>query len=139
MWQQTHIASVKQRVGSVFSWCVQNSTCQLQRRAPNSCLLTPSHPTHARTYFFRLPSRSLAVYGCSFTLVCTHPRHQVCFEVVGYLLEELRDADNYEAFKRDVEASNIFIGSLIFIEELAEKVRQWWIQLKVAYWGAGKH
>jgi hypothetical protein len=50
---------------------------------------------------------------------------QVCFEVVGYLLEELRDAGNYEAFKRDVEASNIFIGSLIFIEELAEKVRVW--------------
>ncbi|KAF5828119.1 magnesium protoporphyrin chelatase [Dunaliella salina] len=47
---------------------------------------------------------------------------KVCFEVVGYLLEELRDANNVESFKRDVEASNIFIGSLIFIEELAEKI-----------------
>jgi magnesium chelatase subunit H len=46
----------------------------------------------------------------------------VCFEVVGYLLEELRDASNFEAFKRDVSTANIFIGSLIFIEELAEKV-----------------
>ncbi|GMH44205.1 hypothetical protein BSKO_12139 [Bryopsis sp. KO-2023] len=47
---------------------------------------------------------------------------KVCFEVVGYLLEELRDEKNYEAFKKDVNESNIFIGSLIFIEELAEKV-----------------
>jgi hypothetical protein len=48
---------------------------------------------------------------------------QVCIEVVGYLLEELRDAKNYEQFKKDVADANIFIGSLIFIEELAEKVR----------------
>ncbi len=48
--------------------------------------------------------------------------HQVCFEVVGYLLEELRDNNNLEAFRKDVESANIFIGSLIFIEELAEKV-----------------
>lgn len=48
---------------------------------------------------------------------------QVCFEVVGYLLEELRDAKNFELFQKDVDEANIFIGSLIFIEELAEKVR----------------
>lgn len=42
---------------------------------------------------------------------------------MGYLLEELRDSKNFEAFKNDVETANIFIGSLIFIEELAEKVR----------------
>lgn len=46
----------------------------------------------------------------------------VCFEVVGYLLEELRDERNYNAFKKDMETANIFIGSLIFIEELADKV-----------------
>ena len=46
---------------------------------------------------------------------------QVCFEVVGYLLEELRDAKNFESLKQDVASANIFIGSLIFIEELAEK------------------
>lgn len=51
------------------------------------------------------------------------PRTQVCFEVVGYLLEELRDSKNFEAFKQDVSDANIFIGSLIFIEELADKVR----------------
>ena len=47
---------------------------------------------------------------------------QVCFEIVGYLLEELRDGKNYEQFQRDIADANIFIGSLIFIEELAEKV-----------------
>jgi len=46
----------------------------------------------------------------------------VCFEMVGYLLEELRNPDNYEEFKKDVASANIFIASLIFIEELAEKV-----------------
>lgn len=45
------------------------------------------------------------------------------FEVVGYLVEELRDAKTYEAFCKDLEDANIFIGSLIFVEELAIKVR----------------
>ena len=40
----------------------------------------------------------------------------------GYLLEELRDAKNQAMLKEDVESANIFIGSLIFIEELAEKI-----------------
>jgi hypothetical protein len=47
---------------------------------------------------------------------------QVCVEIVGYLLEELRDGSNYEQFQKDMADANIFIGSLIFIEELAEKV-----------------
>jgi len=46
----------------------------------------------------------------------------VCYEMVGYLLEELRDAKNFESFKEDVDTANIFIGSLIFIEELADKI-----------------
>jgi magnesium chelatase subunit H len=49
-------------------------------------------------------------------------RAEVCVEIVGYLLEELRDAANFEAFKADVASANVFIGSLIFIEELAEKI-----------------
>lgn len=43
--------------------------------------------------------------------------------MVGYLLEELRDSKNLDALKQDVATANIFIGSLIFIEELAEKAR----------------
>jgi magnesium chelatase subunit H len=50
----------------------------------------------------------------------SNPR--IAVEVSGYLIEELRSEENYEAFKRDVAEANIFIGSLIFVEELAEKV-----------------
>ena len=48
---------------------------------------------------------------------------KVCFEIMGYLLEELRDEKNFRNFKSDLTDANIFIGSLIFIEDLAEKVR----------------
>lgn len=43
-------------------------------------------------------------------------------ECVGYLLEELRNDETFEQFKADVADANIFIGSLIFVQELAEKV-----------------
>jgi magnesium chelatase subunit H len=43
-------------------------------------------------------------------------------ECVGYLLEELRNEDAFEQFKADVASANMFIGSLIFVQELAEKV-----------------
>ncbi len=46
----------------------------------------------------------------------------VAVELRGYLLEELRDATNFKALQADVADANIFIGSLIFIEELADKV-----------------
>ena len=46
----------------------------------------------------------------------------LAIEISGYLLEELRSPENYEALKQDVSEANIFIASLIFIEELAEKV-----------------
>ena len=46
----------------------------------------------------------------------------LAFEISGYLIEELRDTQNYEDFKRDVAEANIFIASLIFIEDLAQKL-----------------
>lgn len=46
----------------------------------------------------------------------------LAIEISGYLIEELRDPDNYEDFKRDIAQANVFIASLIFIEDLAEKV-----------------
>lgn len=46
----------------------------------------------------------------------------LAIEISGYLIEELRDPKNYENFKREVSEANIFIASLIFIEDLAEKV-----------------
>nr|CAA51664.1 protoporphyrin IX:Mg Chelatase [Antirrhinum majus] len=45
------------------------------------------------------------------------------FEVVGYLVEELRDPNTYKSLCKDLEDANIFIGSLIFVEELALKVK----------------
>ncbi len=46
----------------------------------------------------------------------------LCIEISGYLIEELRDPENYEEFKREIQNANIFIASLIFIEDLADKV-----------------
>jgi magnesium chelatase subunit H len=47
---------------------------------------------------------------------------KLALEISGYLIEELRDPQNYENFQRDVADANIFIASLIFIEDLADKV-----------------
>ncbi|MEQ9548979.1 MAG: magnesium chelatase subunit H [Coleofasciculus sp. G3-WIS-01] len=46
----------------------------------------------------------------------------IAIEISGYLIEELRDPQNYEAFQQDIAQANIFIASLIFIEDLADKV-----------------
>ncbi len=43
-------------------------------------------------------------------------------ELNGYLIEELRDTENYENFKKDIANADVFIASLIFIEDLAQKV-----------------
>lgn len=78
------------------------------------------HPTtHGPTQSTPPPTTAAAA-----VTVSLHTK-QVCFELVGYLLEELRDGSNLETFKRDLEDANVFIGSLIFIEELAEKVGGW--------------
>lgn len=50
-------------------------------------------------------------------------RQGACYELVGYLVEELRDEDTYRTFCEDLEDANVFIGSLIFVEELARKVK----------------
>ncbi|MEX0269779.1 magnesium chelatase subunit H [Leptolyngbyaceae cyanobacterium UHCC 1019] len=50
----------------------------------------------------------------------THP--SIAVEISGYLIEELRDPTNFDDFKRDVSQANIFIASLIFLEDLADKV-----------------
>ncbi|MEN9229529.1 MAG: magnesium chelatase subunit H [Thermostichus sp. DG02_5_bins_236] len=49
---------------------------------------------------------------------------RLAIEISGYLVEELRDPSGYEAFQRDLETANVFIGSLIFIEDIAQKVAQ---------------
>ena len=42
-------------------------------------------------------------------------------ELSGYLIEELRDDDNYAGFCADVAEADVFVASLIFIEDLAQK------------------
>ena len=64
-------------------------------------------------------------YQSTLTAACNminEKRENVCVECVGYLLEELRNPETLEALRKDVEEANIFIGSLIFVQELAEKV-----------------
>jgi len=43
-------------------------------------------------------------------------------ESVGYLLEKPRNPATLTVFEADVKPANIFIDSLIFVRELAEKV-----------------
>ncbi|KAJ1633063.1 protoporphyrin IX magnesium chelatase, subunit H [Pavlovales sp. CCMP2436] len=64
-------------------------------------------------------------YQSSMTAACKRINAQqegVAVECSGYLLEELRDQTNYENFKREVAEADVFIGSLIFVQDLAEKV-----------------
>jgi magnesium chelatase subunit H len=46
----------------------------------------------------------------------------ISVDLCGYLIEELRDSENYEQFCADIAAADVFIASLIFIEDLAQKV-----------------
>lgn len=64
-------------------------------------------------------------YQSSLTKACNainDGKEGIAVEAVGYLLEELRSPAIFEAFKKDVAEANIFIGSLIFVQELADKV-----------------
>jgi len=49
-----------------------------------------------------------------------HP--SIAVEISGYLIEELRDAQNYTDFQKDIAEANVFIASLIFLEDLADKL-----------------
>ena len=64
-------------------------------------------------------------YQSSLTKACSSinsGKERVAVEAVGYLLEELRNPHVYKQFEADVADANIFIGSLIFVQELADKV-----------------
>mmetsp|Transcript_40129 Transcript_40129/g.94449 ORF Transcript_40129/g.94449 Transcript_40129/m.94449 type:complete len:1476 (+) Transcript_40129:167-4594(+) len=45
-----------------------------------------------------------------------------CAECVGYLLEEIRNPETMEELKADMETANVFVCSLIFVQELADKL-----------------
>ncbi len=46
----------------------------------------------------------------------------LAIDLCGYLIEELRDGENYSQFQADVASADVFVASLIFIEDLAQKV-----------------
>ena len=66
------------------------------------------------------PQYQSAISAAVRTINQNHP--YLAVEISGYLIEELRDSENYADFQRDVAQANIFIASLIFIEDLADKV-----------------
>ncbi|MGJ3248995.1 MAG: magnesium chelatase subunit H [Elainellaceae cyanobacterium] len=66
------------------------------------------------------PQYQSALSGAVRAINANNPN--IAIEISGYLLEELRSPENYEAFQADVANANLFIASLIFIEELADKV-----------------
>lgn len=51
-------------------------------------------------------------------------------QLMGYLIEELWDLENYVNFKYDVSEVNFFIVFLIFIEDLVDKV----VEVVIFYW-----
>ena len=66
------------------------------------------------------PQYQSALSAAVRSINATHPK--IAVEISGYLIEELRNPENYAAFTKDVSEANIFIGSLIFLEDLADKV-----------------
>jgi len=92
--------------------------------SPESRRVTPSNlegKTKMKIVYVVLESQ----YQSSLTKACNSINDSsggVAVEAVGYLLEELRDEANLAKFKEDVATANIFIGSLIFVQELADKV-----------------
>ncbi|MCP9914875.1 magnesium chelatase subunit H [Cyanobium sp. ATX 6F1] len=64
-------------------------------------------------------------YQNALTVAATSLNEQnnaLAVDLCGYLIEELRDPQNYAAFCADLAAADVFIASLIFIEDLAQKV-----------------
>ncbi|CAE8716913.1 unnamed protein product [Polarella glacialis] len=49
---------------------------------------------------------------------------EICVEAVGYLIEEIRDPNVCIELGNDLDNSNVFLCSLIFVQELAEKLVQ---------------
>ena len=92
--------------------------------SPESRRVTPTNlegKTKFKVVYVVLESQ----YQSSLTKACNsinEGKEGVAIEAVGYLLEELRNPATLEKFREDVASANIFIGSLIFVQELADKV-----------------
>ena len=92
--------------------------------SPESRRVIPTN-TEGKTKFKIVYVVLESQYQSSLTKACNainNGKESVAVEAVGYLLEELRNPAVLEQFKADVHSANIFIGSLIFVQELAEQV-----------------
>ena len=94
-----------------------------RRVSPADCALpagSEGRPVMKAVYVVLEPQYQNALTTAAVSLNEHNPALAV--ELCGYLIEELRDPENYAAFCADVAAADVFIASLIFIEDLAQKV-----------------
>ena len=105
------------KIDSMSSGMFTNSSPETKRVIPTNM----NGKTKFKVVYVVLESQ----YQSSLTKACNainEGKEGVAVEAVGYLLEELRNPAVFEQFKADVADANIFIGSLIFVQELADKV-----------------
>ncbi len=112
------VATDMPKVASGMSGMFTNSSPDTKRVVPTNM----EGKTRFKIVYVVLESQ----YQSSLTKACetvNAGKEGVAIEAVGYLLEELRNPVVLEQFKADVAEANIFIGSLIFVQELADKVQ----------------
>lgn len=105
------------KIDSMSSGMFTQSSPETKRVVPSNM----SGKTKFKIVYVVLESQ----YQSALTKACNNinnGKEGVAVEAVGYLLEELRNPQVFEQFKADVADANIFIGSLIFVQELADKV-----------------
>jgi magnesium chelatase subunit H len=110
-------APTKFETDSPMSGMFTNSSPETRRVIPTNL----NGKTKFKVVYVVLESQ----YQSALTKACdsiNNGKENVVVEAVGYLLEELRNPTVLEQFKADIADANIFIGSLIFVQELADKV-----------------
>jgi hypothetical protein len=119
---------------SQFLQMVVDTRTDIETSSPMSGFFTNSSPETRRVIPENMEGKTRfkivyvvleSQYQSALTKACNTinaGKEGVAVEAVGYLLEELRNPKVFEQFKEDVGNANIFIGSLIFIQELADKV-----------------
>jgi len=113
----TDAPTSEEKLGSPMAGMFTNSSPESRRVIPTNA----EGKTKMKIVYVVLESQ----YQSALTQACNainQGKEGVVVEAVGYLLEELRNPNVQEAFKKDVSEANIFIGSLIFVQELADKV-----------------
>jgi magnesium chelatase subunit H len=74
-----------------------------------------------RVVYVVLEAQYQSALSAAVRSINAHNPH-LAVEVSGYLLEELRNPENFAAFEADVAQADVFIASLIFLEDLADKI-----------------